>query len=88
MLKKRGALPVLTTLKDLKETGDKVNVVRGSVSGTLAYVLSTFSDAIPFSKAMRQAVDQDFAETDFREDHSGLDMAHKVVILARRGCRL
>jgi aspartokinase/homoserine dehydrogenase 1 len=78
------ALPVLATLQDLVETGDKVHKVRGSVSGTLAYILSTFDEKTTFSQALAQAVEKDFAESDIREDLGGADMARKVVILARQ----
>jgi bifunctional aspartokinase / homoserine dehydrogenase 1 len=78
------SLPIMTTLKDLRDTGDKVSVIRGSLSGTLAYALSTFSDSIPFSEAVLQAVELGFAETNFHEDLSGYDTARKVVILARQ----
>jgi aspartokinase/homoserine dehydrogenase 1 len=78
------ALPLLTTWKDLIDTGDKINYIKGSVSGTLAYVLSTMSEDIPFSEAVRQAVEKGYAEIDFREDLAGEDMSRKVVILARQ----
>jgi aspartokinase/homoserine dehydrogenase 1 len=78
------ALPVLATLQDLVETGDKVHKVRGSVSGTLAYILSIFDEKTTFSQALAQAVEKDFAESDIREDLGGKDMARKVVILARQ----
>jgi aspartokinase/homoserine dehydrogenase 1 len=78
------ALPILTTLRDLVETGDRVNKIRGSVSGTMAYILSTFNEETSFSEALAQAVEKGFAETDIREDLSGEDMAAKVVILARQ----
>ena len=78
------ALPILTTLRDLVETGDKVRKIQGSVSGSMGYVLSTFNEKIPFSKALEQAVEKGFTEKDIREDLSGKDMASKVVILARQ----
>ena len=78
------ALPILTTLRDLQETGDKVKMIQGTVSGTLAYVFNTMSEDVSFSEAMRQAVEKHYAETDLREDLSGLDMTRKVVILARQ----
>lgn len=78
------ALPILTTLQDLLETGDTVHTIQGSVSGTLAYVFSHVSDDLSFSDAVRRAVVKDYTETDFREDLSGRDMARKVVIMARK----
>jgi len=77
------ALPICTTLRDLFETGDEVKQVSGCLSGTMAYVLSTFSDEIPFSEALRTAAKDNLSENDLRRDISGKDMAEKVVILAR-----
>ena len=77
------ALPIISTLHDLLETGDTIKSIEGALSGTMAFVLSTFSDEVPFSEAVRRAVDQDITEKDFRIDLSGLDMAQKVVIFAR-----
>jgi aspartokinase/homoserine dehydrogenase 1 len=78
------ALPIITTLKDLRDTGDKISAIRGSVSGTMAYVLSTISESTSFAEAVHKAVELGYAENDFREDLSGEDMARKVVILARQ----
>mmetsp|Transcript_18965 Transcript_18965/g.28111 ORF Transcript_18965/g.28111 Transcript_18965/m.28111 type:complete len:948 (+) Transcript_18965:74-2917(+) len=77
------SLPILSTLRDIRETGDTVNVIRGCVSGTFAYVFNTISEEVSFSEAVEQAVSKSFCENDVREDLSGLDVATKVVILAR-----
>ena len=77
------ALPVLTTLRDLMVTGDKIKRVSGCLSGTMAYIVSTISDDVLFSEAVQKAVDKGYAENDLKEDLSGLDMTRKVVILAR-----
>ena len=50
------ALPLCMTLTDLLETGDRVRSISGCLSGTMAYVLSTFSETVPFSEAVRDAV--------------------------------
>ena len=78
------ALPIVTTLRDLLETGDKIKCIEGSLSGTMAYVLSTFSDSLPFSEVVEKAVEKGYTETNLCEDLCGLDMARKVVILARQ----
>ncbi|EKX32843.1 hypothetical protein GUITHDRAFT_81950 [Guillardia theta CCMP2712] len=77
------ALPIISTLRDLLQTGDSVKLVEGSLSGTMSYVLRTFSETTPFSEAVRQAVANGFSESDIRTDLSGHDCARKVVILAR-----
>ena len=78
------ALPVLTTLRDLIETGDEVHKIRGSVSGTFAYVLSLLSEETSFSDAFGEAIEKGFTEKNIREDLTGLDVARKMVILARQ----
>ena len=77
------ALPVLSTLRDLVQTGDEVQLLRGCLSGTMAYIFYHMDEGLPFSEAVRRAIDQDYAELDVREDLSGLDVCRKIVILAR-----
>lgn len=77
------SLPILTTLRDLRETGDRIHRIYGSVSGTMAYVLSSMNEQTSFSDAVGTAVEMGFCESDIRQDLTGLDMARKVVVLAR-----
>jgi len=77
------ALPILTTLRDLMQTGDEVQMLRGCLSGTMAYIFHTMDEKTSFSEAVRQAVEQDFTENDIKEDLAGYDAALKIVILAR-----
>jgi aspartokinase/homoserine dehydrogenase 1 len=77
------ALPILTTLRDLMQTEDEVRLLRGCLSGTMAYIFSTMNEEVSFTDAVRQAVEQDFTENDIHEDLTGLDAASKIVILAR-----
>lgn len=77
------ALPILTTLRDLMQTGDEVQLLRGCLSGTMAYIFSTMSEEVSFTDAIRQAMEQDYTENDIREDLTGSDAASKIVILAR-----
>ena len=77
------ALPVLTTLQDLLATGDKVTEIRGCLSGTMAYTLRNHQEDKAFSASLAEAYAAGFTEPDVREDLSGVDMARKVVILAR-----
>eukprot|EP00978_Attheya_sp_CCMP212_P042978 scaffold272232_cov43-Attheya_sp.AAC.1 len=78
------ARPIITTLRDLQETSDQIHSIEGCLSGSIAFILSTLSEMVPFSEAVREAVQQDYAENDVRDDLSGLDFARKVVILARQ----
>jgi len=76
-------LPVIGTLKDLIQTGDRVKSVEGIVSGTLAYLFSQYDGTIPFSTLVRGAKEMGYTEPDPRDDLSGMDVARKTVILAR-----
>ena len=76
-------LPVIRTVTDLVETGDRLRSVRGVVSGTMTYLFSQIERGAPFSAAVRAAVEQGYAEPDPRDDLSGEDVARKLMILAR-----
>jgi aspartokinase/homoserine dehydrogenase 1 len=76
-------LPVIGTLKDLIQTGDRVRSVEGIVSGTLAYLFSNYDGTVPFSTLVRGAKEMGYTEPDPRDDLSGMDVARKSIILAR-----
>ncbi len=76
-------LPILQTLNSLTETGDRVHRIEGILSGTLSYLFNAFDGERPFSSILQQAKDEGFTEPDPRDDLSGMDVARKVVILAR-----
>jgi aspartokinase/homoserine dehydrogenase 1 len=77
------ALPVIQTLRDLVQTGDEIHRIEGVFSGTLSYLFNSFDGSIPFSDIVRAAREKGYTEPDPREDLSGMDVARKVVILAR-----
>lgn len=76
-------LPVIETLRDLIATGDQVLSVEGIFSGTLAYLFNALHANADFSRVVRQARDAGYTEPDPREDLSGMDVARKLLILAR-----
>ncbi len=76
-------LPVIETLRDLIATGDQVLSVEGIFSGTLAYLFNALDANTEFSRVVRQARDAGYTEPDPREDLSGMDVARKLLILAR-----
>ncbi|HEU4682170.1 MAG TPA: bifunctional aspartate kinase/homoserine dehydrogenase I [Gemmatimonadales bacterium] len=76
-------LPIIDTYHKLIESGDRVDSIEGLLSGTLGYVLSEVSDGVPFSQAVRSAMDKGYTEPDPRDDLSGMDVARKALILAR-----
>ena len=77
------ALPVVKTARDLVQTGDQILRIEGVFSGTLSYLFNTYDGATPFSTLVAQAREKGYTEPDPREDLSGMDVARKVVILAR-----
>jgi aspartokinase/homoserine dehydrogenase 1 len=76
-------LPIIQTLENLTETGDRVHHIEGILSGTLSYLFNAFDGERPFSEILTQAKEAGFTEPDPRDDLSGMDVARKVVILAR-----
>tara|TARA_R110002094_G_scaffold60676_2_gene71349 strand:- start:30 stop:2474 length:2445 start_codon:yes stop_codon:yes gene_type:complete len=76
-------LPIITTLRDLIDTGDRVLAIDGILSGTLAFLFRSFDGSRPFSELVMDAMERGFTEPDPRDDLSGLDVARKLVILAR-----
>ncbi|KAM7493177.1 hypothetical protein LguiB_027786 [Lonicera macranthoides] len=76
-------LPIITTLKGLLETGDKILRVEGIFSGTLSYIFNNFKGTRSFSEVVREAKEAGYTEPDPRDDLSGTDVARKVIILAR-----
>ncbi|WDS36254.1 bifunctional aspartate kinase/homoserine dehydrogenase I [Pseudoxanthomonas sp.] len=76
-------LPVITTLRDIVDTGDVVNSIEGIFSGTLAWLFNKFDGSVPFSELVAQARSMGYTEPDPRDDLSGTDVARKLVILAR-----
>ena len=82
-------LPIINTLNDLVNSGDKILKIEAVLSGTLNFIFNNLSEEIPLSKAIRMAKEQGFSEPDPRIDLSGLDVARKLLILAREsGYRL
>ena len=77
------ALPVIQTLRDLIDTGDRIRTVEGILSGTLGYLFNQFDGKTPFSQIVRNARLSGYTEPDPREDLSGMDVARKLTILAR-----
>lgn len=77
------ALPVLTTIRDLVDSGDEIIRVRAVLSGTLAFVFNAMSSGALFSEAVREARERGFTEPNPREDLRGADVRRKLIIIAR-----
>jgi aspartokinase/homoserine dehydrogenase 1 len=76
-------LPVIQTLADLKQTGDRIRSIEGIFSGTLAYLFNVYDGNTPFSSIVRDAKRRGYTEPDPRDDLSGMDVARKLIILGR-----
>ncbi len=76
-------LPVINTLQDLKYSGDKIIKIEGILSGTLSYIFNNFKGEKKFSEIVKEAKEKGFTEPDPRDDLNGMDVARKILILAR-----
>jgi len=76
-------LPVIQTLRDLRETGDEVTSIEGIFSGTLAYLFNVYDGSRNFSEIVLDAKQRGYTEPDPRDDLSGMDVARKLIILGR-----
>jgi aspartokinase/homoserine dehydrogenase 1 len=76
-------LPVLSTLRSLVSTGDKVTQIEAVLSGTLSYIFNTYDGSVPFSEVVAAAKEKGYTEPDPREDLNGMDVMRKILILAR-----
>jgi aspartokinase/homoserine dehydrogenase 1 len=82
-------LPIIQTLRDLRETGDQIRRIEGILSGTLSYLFNVWDGRQPFSALVRDAKARGYTEPDPRDDLSGVDVARKLIILGREmGLRL
>ncbi len=76
-------LPIINTINNLINSGDKILKMQAVLSGTLNFIFNTISEDIPLSKAILMAKEARFSEPDPRIDLSGKDVIRKLVILAR-----
>ena len=76
-------LPIINTINDLINSGDKILKLEAVLSGTLNFIFNTISAEVPFSETVRLAKEEGYAEPDPRIDLSGKDVIRKLVILSR-----
>ena len=76
-------LPVVQTLRDLRDTGDDITSIEGIFSGTLAYLFNVYDGKAAFSDIVKDAKQRGYTEPDPRDDLSGTDVARKLIILGR-----
>ncbi|MEQ3499268.1 bifunctional aspartate kinase/homoserine dehydrogenase I [Tenacibaculum sp. SSH1-16] len=76
-------LPIIDTLKNLIASGDRVHKIQAVLSGSLNFVFNNFNESISFHDVVQQAQEQGYTEPDPKIDLSGVDVARKILILAR-----
>ena len=77
------ALPVISTLNNLINSGDKIIKIEAVLSGTLNYIFNSFKEPDTFHDIVSKAVDLGFTEPDPKIDLCGIDVSRKILILAR-----
>ncbi|MDR1636348.1 MAG: bifunctional aspartate kinase/homoserine dehydrogenase I [Treponema sp.] len=76
-------LPVISTLRDLFLSGDRVLRIQAVLSGTLSFIFNNFDGSKSFSALVREARAKGYTEPDPRDDLNAMDAARKALILAR-----
>ncbi|MDP2691371.1 MAG: bifunctional aspartate kinase/homoserine dehydrogenase I [bacterium] len=76
-------LGVISRIKELRDQGDQINRIEAVLSGTLSYIFNTFDGTKPFSEVVKEAKQAGYTESDPRDDLNGMDVARKILILAR-----
>jgi aspartokinase/homoserine dehydrogenase 1 len=76
-------LPIINTINDLRNSGDKILKIEAVLSGTLNFIFNKLSAEVPFSRTVKMAQEARYSEPDPRIDLSGKDVIRKLVILAR-----
>lgn len=76
-------LPIIGTINDLRNSGDKILKIEAVLSGTLNFIFNELSKEVPLSEAVKRAKEQGYSEPDPRTDLSGTDVIRKLIILTR-----
>ena len=76
-------LPVISTLNDLINSGDRIIKIEGVLSGSLSFIFNSYKEGTKFSDIVKAAKEKGYTEPDPREDLSGLDVRRKLIILSR-----
>ncbi|MCL4139823.1 UNVERIFIED_CONTAM: hypothetical protein GTU68_036464 [Idotea baltica] len=76
-------LPIISTIKSLRNSGDKIKKIQAVLSGSLSYIFNNFSSSSSFHDIVKEAQKLGYTEPDPRDDLSGSDVKRKITILAR-----
>ena len=76
-------LPIIRTLKDLMNSGDRIQRIEAILSGTISFIFNNFKGEANFHDVVKEAQEKGYTEPDPRDDLSGRDFMRKILILAR-----
>ncbi|WP_413670577.1 bifunctional aspartate kinase/homoserine dehydrogenase I [Mucilaginibacter sp. Mucisp86] len=76
-------LPIINTLKNLMNSGDRVQRIEAILSGTISFIFNNFKGDANFHDVVKEAQEKGYTEPDPRDDLSGKDFMRKMLILAR-----
>lgn len=76
-------LPIIHTLQDLQDAGDRIQKIEAILSGTISYIFNNFTGDKKFSEIVKQAMEKGYTEPDPRDDLNGMDFARKLLLLSR-----
>ena len=76
-------LPIISTMSDLRNSGDEILEIEGILSGTISYIFNSFTGDKKFSDVVKEAKEKGLTEPDPRDDLNGMDVARKILILSR-----
>jgi len=76
-------LPIIRTLKDLMNSGDRVQRIEAILSGTISFIFNNFKGDANFHDVVKMAQEKGYTEPDPRDDLRGTDFMRKILILAR-----
>ena len=76
-------LPIIRTLKDLMNSGDRIAKIEAILSGTISFIFNNFKGDANFHDVVKEAQEKGYTEPDPRDDLSGKDFMRKILILAR-----
>lgn len=76
-------LPIITTIRDLIDSGDQFIRIEGVLSGSLSYIFNHFTTDTSFVDVVREAQEKGYTEPDPRDDLNGSDVRRKLIILGR-----
>jgi aspartokinase/homoserine dehydrogenase 1 len=76
-------LPIIRTLKDLMNSGDRIQRIEAMLSGTISFIFNNFKGDTSFHDIVKLAQEKGYTEPDPRDDLRGTDFMRKILILSR-----